>query len=459
MNVLPTNAEPGLDLPGIFDAIDFKGLKSVIVAVSGGSDSLALLYLLVAYRASQTSFPEMIAVTIDHGLRVESADEAHFVAGLCEKAGIAHRILNWTGPKPATGTSAKARDARYTLLCKAARDAGTDVVLTGHTRDDQIETFVMRLERAGAGRSERGLASMAPATLLEREVWLVRPLLDVPRERLRVYLRERDVVWRDDPSNDDSKYERVRVRKALREADGQKIARTIVEKASKRLFLNTKAAQALSDCVTIYNGTCAEIRRRLWLEQGHDTQQLAIGVLLATMGGRSLLPSTEICDKALGHVFSQRSTGRITINRCVLQSKKDTMLIFREMRSLPITVVEPDMTAIWDSRYRICNRSNQPITVGASGIRGLEVLSDAGHAGFHRASALSSPALYRDNEISSVLAGADHVKLPEGIFVTRHLALFDHVLSGYDEVLAKSVAKLFRLKDYKPSPVNQINKN
>ena len=99
--------------------------------------------------------------------------------------------LNWNGAKPSTGVSAKARDARYRLLCRSCARCGHHVIFTGHTLDDQIETFVMRSARTGKGGSERGLAGMAAATLLDREIWLMRPLLELSRETLRDYLRAR----------------------------------------------------------------------------------------------------------------------------------------------------------------------------------------------------------------------------------------------------------------------------
>ncbi|MEK1854810.1 MAG: tRNA lysidine(34) synthetase TilS [Phyllobacterium sp.] len=456
MNVLPTNVETALDPAGLFDAIDLKGLKSVIVAVSGGSDSLALLYLLIAYHASRPSPPEIIAVTIDHGLRPESAGEARYVAALCKEAGISHRILNWSGPKPYTGISAKARDVRYTLLCEAARDAGTDVILTGHTLDDQIETYVMRSARVGEEGSDRGLAGMAPATLLDREIWLVRPLLATSRASLRDYLRAKAIAWCDDPSNDDPKYERVRVRKALKGDDRENVSKVIDEKVGQRRLVNANTAQMLRHCVAICDGVRAELRREIWAAQDADSQYLGIGVLLATIGGLSFLPSAENCRKALHHIFEHQPSGRITLSRCVVQLKRDKVLIYREMRSLPELTIAPNETAIWDGRYRICNHCNRPLNVAAGGTEGLRFLEERGYPNFNRASTLSSPALLSDGVVIGMPAAIDHAKLPEGVAVDRYLALFDHILSGYDEILAQSVADIFQVQAY---PVNQINKN
>jgi tRNA(Ile)-lysidine synthase len=456
MNVPSINAEPQLDPNSIFGLIDFEGLKSVIVAVSGGSDSLALLHLLIAFGAGRPGFPQIVAVTIDHRLRPESAGEARYVAELCEDAGVPHRILNWSGAKPSTGISAKARDARYSLLCAAARDAGTNVIFTGHTLDDQIETFVMRSARTGEGGSERGLASMAATTLLDREIWLVRPLLETSREALRNYLRAKAIGWCDDPSNDDPNYERVRIRKALKDDDRADIQRDIAQKIAQRRSLNAKAALLLPPCVTICDGLRAEIGREYWAGQDADVKRLAIGVLIAVMGGLSFLPSAEPCNQALQHLASDRLSGRVTIGRCVLELKGDTSLIYREMRSMPEITIEPGHTAIWDGRYRIENRSDQQLTIGACGTDGLRFLEENQYPGLYRASVRTCPVVLSNGKVIGAYAGPDHAKLPEGITVTRHLALFDHILSGYDEILAQSVADIFQIQAY---PVNQINKN
>jgi tRNA(Ile)-lysidine synthase len=193
--------------------------------------------------------------------------------------------------------------------------------------------------------------------------------------------------------------------------------------------------------------------------QKQDVQQLVVGILLATMGGQSYLPPVEKCDRALEHIRSKRSSGRITMNRCVLQLSKDKAVIYREARSLADITVEPDGTAIWDGRYRIGNRTNSSIKISATGALGLKFAGVAHPANFHGLSISSSPAVFLDGDIVDVPAVSNHVKLAEGISLTRHLALFDHILSGYDEILAQSVAKTFQLQGYKRSPVNQINKN
>lgn len=195
----------------LFGELGLLHRRSVIVAVSGGSDSLSLLTLFHRWLLEHGRADALVAVTIDHGLRPEAADEARDVAAFCASRDMSHITKTWTGAKPATGLAAAARAARYRLLIEAAQAAGSDVILTGHTEDDQAETVAMRAER-GAGI---GLAGMARETLLDGAVWLLRPLLDVSRAALRERLLEQGVSWIDDPSNNNPTAERARVRASL----------------------------------------------------------------------------------------------------------------------------------------------------------------------------------------------------------------------------------------------------
>ena len=194
----------------------FSGLEDVpalVLAVSGGPDSTALMVLAARWRDALHTTPKLLAVTVDHGLRKESKREAADVARLARKLKIAHRILRWTGKKPKTGLQQAARDARYRLLADAARKARASHILTAHTRDDQAETVLIRMMR---GSGVTGLAAMARTTALpasgEHQIKLVRPLLDIPKSRLIATLRAAKIPFADDPSNRDPRFTRARLR-------------------------------------------------------------------------------------------------------------------------------------------------------------------------------------------------------------------------------------------------------
>lgn len=193
----------------------------VAVAVSGGSDSMALL--LLAAEAARAQGKAIIAATVDHGLRVEAADEARWVADHCaalgDKLGIAipHTILRWNGDKPSTGIPAAARQARYALLAEWARANGADRILLGHTLDDQAETVAYRIASNGGVRGAAGLRalSVCPVWPEGRGILLSRPLLQARRADLQALLTERGLTWIDDPSNEDLHYGRPRMRAKL----------------------------------------------------------------------------------------------------------------------------------------------------------------------------------------------------------------------------------------------------
>ncbi|MEJ1938863.1 tRNA lysidine(34) synthetase TilS, partial [Nostoc sp. NIES-2111] len=157
--------------------------KGLLLAVSGGPDSMALLALCAAWaneRPDGQPRPPLFAATVDHWLRPEARDEAAMVAREASRLSVPHSVLDWAGPKPRTGLQEAARQARYALLAEEARRVGATDVVTAHHADDQAETILMRLVR-GSGLD--GLAGMAAERPLDG-VRLVRPLLGIPKSRL-----------------------------------------------------------------------------------------------------------------------------------------------------------------------------------------------------------------------------------------------------------------------------------
>lgn len=190
---------------------DWKAAPAIVLAVSGGPDSLALMWLAARWRKALKQGPALAVVTVDHGLRPEAAAEARAVKRLAASLDLPHRTLRWSGDKPRTGIQAAARGARYRLLANAAKTLGASHVMTAHTRDDQAETVLMRLSR---GSGIAGLAAMARE--IERDgVVLARPLLDVPKARLIATLAKARIAFALDPSNADPRFTRPRLRELM----------------------------------------------------------------------------------------------------------------------------------------------------------------------------------------------------------------------------------------------------
>ena len=191
--------------------------KGLLLAVSGGPDSTALL-ILAARWAAAGGRPPVAVATVDHGLRAGAAAEAEAVAALARRFGLPHHRLEWTGPRPKSRIQELARAARYALLGACARGIGADVVVTAHHADDQAETVLFRLLR---GSGIGGLAGMAPAVPLGT-LTLARPLLALPKRALVEICAAEGVGFAEDPSNADPRFARTRLRRltALLAAEG-----------------------------------------------------------------------------------------------------------------------------------------------------------------------------------------------------------------------------------------------
>jgi len=190
---------------------DWKAAPAIVLAVSGGPDSIALMWLAARWRRALARGPQLVAVTVDHGLRAEAAQEARAVKRLARSLDLTHRTMRWTATKPNTGLPAAARTARYRLLAQAARGCGATHILTAHTRDDQAETLLMRMLR---GSGVAGLAAMARQS--ERDgVVLARPFLNVSKAQLVATLNKAGIDFADDPTNRDISFTRPRLRAIL----------------------------------------------------------------------------------------------------------------------------------------------------------------------------------------------------------------------------------------------------
>jgi len=187
---------------------DWRSAPALVLAVSGGPDSVAMMWLAARWRRALLRGPRLVAVTVDHGLRASSASEAREVKRLARTLAIEHRTLKWNGAKPERGIPAAAREARYGLLAQAARSAGATHILTAHTSDDQAETLLMRLLR---GSGIAGLSAMARESGRE-DVVLARPLLGIAKSRLVATLAKAGIDYADDPTNRDTAFTRPRLR-------------------------------------------------------------------------------------------------------------------------------------------------------------------------------------------------------------------------------------------------------
>jgi tRNA(Ile)-lysidine synthase len=203
-----SHALSSTDIDALF--APFVGARALLIAVSGGPDSTALL-LMAAEWAKRRGKTRIEAATVDHGLRPESADEAMAVGEICARLGVGHRVLKWKGVKPTSRLQERAREARYRLLIDHAKAIGADALMTAHHADDQAETVLFRLLR-GSGLT--GLRGMDVMTMRDG-MTIARPLMGLKKRDLIAFADARGAPFVDDPSNADARFARTRLRALL----------------------------------------------------------------------------------------------------------------------------------------------------------------------------------------------------------------------------------------------------
>jgi len=221
--------------------------QKIAVGVSGGADSLYAV-LKANEELSPLGF-ELIALTVDHGLRPSSKKEADFVCALMKAHNIEHHTLVWQGQKPTSGVEEAARLARYDLLENWCAAHDVRYLMTAHHLLDQAETFFMRLER-GSGLD--GLCGMRQITPFKR-IFVLRPFLKERPEKFRAYLKEKNISWVEDESNEDERLLRVKIRKFLplfEQKTGislEQIGQTMTRLLSSRMYFEEKVRRLIKN--------------------------------------------------------------------------------------------------------------------------------------------------------------------------------------------------------------------
>lgn len=323
----------------------FEPRPLLACAVSGGPDSLALLLLACRWAAARDG--SVLALTVDHGLRPESADEASRVGEIARRLGATHRVLAWRDPPRRGPVQEAAREARLALLAEACRDAGCLHLLLAHHRDDQAETLLLRLAR-GSGLD--GLAAMAPQRRLQG-LRLLRPLLSLPKARLEATLRAAGLDWIEDPSNRDPRHERARLRRVLTAADGAALAAAAAAFAGLRGWSEGQVADALGRAALFHPAGCAQLDRALLRALPEPLARRALGGVLQAVGGAPYPPRGPGLARLLAAL--RRSTGRpATLGGCRLLPRDGGVLVVREAAAVPRVAIRPGQTLLWDRRFR-----------------------------------------------------------------------------------------------------------
>ncbi len=361
------------------------------LAVSGGGDSMAMLTL--AHNWTRHWGVGLRVVTVDHGLRPESADEAAMVAAECAALGWPHDTLCWHWD----GTGNKMDAARRGRLALIDAWRGSlSHVLMAHTRDDVAETFLMRLAR---GSGVDGLAAMS-ARRQVGGMQVLRPCLDMGRAELRHYLTVLKGTWVEDPSNDDPTYGRVRMRRLLADLQAGGLgAETLADTAARlredRLALGQRAA-TIWDMVGTQTDWGGLVLTPDWFVGVEPaTQRRLLSAMLRFVSGAEYPPRAEALEGLRDRLVSG---GGGTLHGCEVIHHRGRVLMFREAAAVAQrAVITPGGT--WDGRWQVTAPDCAGCTIRALGEDGWRQVAEKPPGTPPFRAALSLPSIWRNDTL------------------------------------------------------------
>ena len=331
----------------------FENAPRLAVAVSGGADSLSLCFLARDWTAARGGL--VTALTVDHGLRPESAEEARQVAACMARHGIEHKVLSWLGEKPGTRLQEAARAARYRLMCGWCRDNAILHLLLGHHADDQAETVLYRLIRGSGLDGLTGMSAVADSA----EVRLLRPLLGCRAADLRRFLRSYGEVWVDDPSNRDARFVRTHLRAMGPSLEAAGLGQPVLFAAAARMAAARTAMQAsvvalLARCCRVHPMGFARLDRAVMAAAPVEIGAKALTRIVTMIGGSKRECAAEGARRMYERLFRAEDRTNASLGRCLLVGDSPDVLVCRERRHLPPPrFLHADEEILWDGRFRL----------------------------------------------------------------------------------------------------------
>ena len=353
-----------------------KNLPALALAVSGGADSLALLYLYYSWRIEHAPSQDCLILTVDHRLRDCSNEEARGVAEICNRIGLPHKILVWEEEHPKSNVQAMAREKRYELIESEMISAGIKHLLVAHHKNDQAETFLNRLAR---GSGVYGLGSMAKKANY-RNIIVLRPLLDIPKLQLIATLESANWSWFEDETNEDLKYLRTKIRKLMPELEDIGITVDRLAGTAKRMqrvvdALNYSTEILAKSAIEQHPAGPMRLDIKSLLEAPEEIVLRLLAKLVCAVGGNEYVPRLEKIENLLASITCEvdKEFKGITLGGVQFQinnSDQSTVWLFREYgHGLEQRIVNPGETCRWDNRLQIELEKTAPCAVNICFLR------------------------------------------------------------------------------------------
>ena len=384
---------------GFFKAMEKVPYGNLGISVSGGGDSIAMLHLTYLWAIKTQT--KLFAVTIDHNLRDESASEANFVKAIADSYGIDHSIYIWSD-KANGNLQNSARNARHKIVANWAKEKKLATILLGHTKDDQEETLMLRMLR---GSGVDGMKGMSEKVLIN-EVLFFRPLLSSSRKQLREYLKSKNFDWKEDSSNFDDRFDRVKVRNILSDMNklGLKTSR-LVSMANHM----SRASCALDKLTLELANSCIE--QRCWgdLQLDKDRFSLAsyeiqlrlLTKVLCWISGKTYKPRFADLEKLCKNIIDPQQMRGRTLMGVIIRKVKGRIIFTREFSFLPEAFKVTSKKFVWDNRWelKVSVKNYSGLSIAPLGENSLMLINNWENNSVPREALVSSAALYEGRNL------------------------------------------------------------
>ncbi len=309
---------------------NFSLNEDFIVGVSGGPDSLALCFLTKIYSIKKSL--NAYYYIVDHRLRKNSSIEAQSVKNLLKKNNIKLDILNWYGKKPKTNIQSLARNKRYILLINQAKISNIKIILTAHHIDDLYENFFIRISR---GSGLNGLVSFSKKTQKDK-ITILRPLISFEKKHLNYITTKVFKSYIEDPSNEDNKFKRVRIRKLIKNLqndglDKNKFLLTIKNLTDSNETIKFYVAKNLKENSYIYKDKKKIILNKQFFNQPHEVTFRSLSEIIKFVGNKYYPVRGKKVDNIIDKLKGEpRSNFKLTLGNCIIHKVNQSIIVVKE---------------------------------------------------------------------------------------------------------------------------------
>lgn len=390
----------------------------VALAISGGSDSIALLYLMSDW--SKRRGVKLTIFTVNHNLRSEAISEIEFVKKITTKLGHDFFAMSWHYQKKQfdksfkPGLQEKARKGRYDLMSDKCHELGIYTLLTAHHYDDVLENYLMRKSK------KSGIFGLSHGHIFfYNNIQILRPLISFSKHELIYYLQQNNIQWMEDISNYSDAYQRNRVRKqlALMSLEEKQVLISEIEQINiQAQELNSQLISFIGEFVRITNYGFACVDLKMLQVQSYDIRVQVLNYLMTIVSGQSELPRFRSVVKIL-ELIDLNQNINCTLHGCVLKNYNDELLIFREYNAISNIVIKIDGEYLWDNRFMFEEEIKQPYIV--------DILTPMEYCEIKKHINLDNLAKIVGNNYKLILFTLPIIKNLEKIVAIPHISYYD----------------------------------